>query len=116
MIFDTDVQSAFHNFAGVDDVTVVMVTGAAALKSIHLLPTVALNCFVELYDSTTGATGDVVAAFFSGKEAGRVSNGIQIRVPGNGIRFENGIAVKAIEMTSGDETQTVTLIYQGASQ
>ena len=50
MISDTDVQCAFNDFAGVDDVAVAMVPGPSVLKSIHLLPTDNETSFVQLYD------------------------------------------------------------------
>lgn len=115
MILSTDVQSVFHNFGGLSD-TVNMVTGAARLKAIHLLPTTAQNAYVELYDDNdTSDLPTKTTAFFSGKQAFYDSHGIWIRIPGNGIRFENGITVKATTSDVGsDATRTVTLVYQGS--
>ena len=115
MIFSTDVQSAFHSFDGSDGI-VNMVTGASRLKMIHLMGTNGKNAYVELYDDNdTSGLPSKTAAFFSGKEAFYDSHGVWIRIPGNGIRFTNGITVKAMASDVGsDETQTVTLVYQGS--
>ena len=113
MIFDTDVQCAFHNFGEVAR-TVVMVTGAAALKSIHVLADAGQNPLVVLYDtSTTGGIGasTEVTTFFAGIQSANVSNGMWFRIPGNGLRFNDGIVIDVTTTT----LQSVALLYQGGA-
>ena len=112
MISDTEVQRPFHSFGASAD-TVVMVTGPAALMSVQILSTTGgFNPLVVIYDSSTtgGATSSTeVTTFFAGFRGTHVSNGLWLKVPGNGIRFNDGIVAKV----ATTDLQFVTLIYQG---
>ena len=118
MIYSTDVQSAHHDFGGSDGAELLVVSGAR-LKSVNLVPPVNKNSFVEFYDldDDTG-TLDVtkrMLSLVSGAYASTMSGGIWIRIPGNGIRFSTGIVARATTSDiGGDETQFITIVYQGA--